>query len=379
VSERIYLSPPDAGTEERDLLLDAFDSNWLAPLGPHVDLFESELARRVGLEEGAALSSGTAALHLALRLAGVEPGDEVLVPSLTFVATANAVRYLGAEPVFVDSDPRSWSIDASLLESELVERAKNGRLPAAVVSVDLLGGCPDYDSIEAACAEFGVPLVEDAAEALGTTYRRRPAGSFGMCAAFSFNGNKIITTSGGGMLVSRSSELVRSARFLASQAREPFAHYEHEQLGYNYRLSNLLAALGRGQLRGLDRRIESRRALHERYRAAFDSVDGIDMMPLGEGVEPNYWLTCVLIDPSRAGVGREEVRLALESLNVESRPVWKPLHLQPLYKSARALGGRVAEQVFAHGLCLPSGTTLSVPDQERVIECVLKLAGAGGR
>ncbi len=371
MTPRIYLSPPDAGSIERELLLEAFDSNWLAPLGPHVDLFERELAHRVGLEHAAALSSGTAALHLGLLLAGVKAGDEVIVPSLTFVATANAVRYLGADPVFIDSDPKSWNMDASLLADELNERARLGTLPAAVVSVDLLGGCPDYDVIEASCDAFGIPLIEDAAEALGASYCGRPAGSFGTCAAFSFNGNKIITTSGGGMLVSRSAELVATARFLASQAREPAAHYEHEQLGFNYRLSNLLAALGRGQLRGLSERIERRRELNERYRAAFEGVDGVDMMPVGRGVEPNYWLTCVVVDPSRTGVGREDVRLALEALNVESRPVWKPLHLQPLYRHARSVGGKVAEEIFEHGLCLPSGSSLSISDQERIIGVVL--------
>jgi dTDP-4-amino-4,6-dideoxygalactose transaminase len=374
---RVYLSPPDAGPVERELLLDAFDSNWLAPVGPHVDLFERELAERVGLEHGAALSSGTAALHLGLLLAGVTAGDEVLVPSLTFVATANAVRYLGAEPVFIDSDRSNWSMDAALLAGELTMRARRGNLPAAVVSVDLLGGCPDYDLIENICDEFGIPLVEDAAEALGASYFGRPAGSFGMCSAFSFNGNKIITTSGGGMLVSRSSELVASARFLASQAREPTAYYEHEQLGFNYRLSNLLAALGRGQLQGLSKRIERRRELHHRYREAFETVDGIDMMPVGKGVEPNYWLTCVLFDPSRCGFTREDVRLELESLNVESRPVWKPLHLQPLYRDATSVGGQVAEWIFGRGLCLPSGTTLSLPDQERIIDVVLDLSNRG--
>lgn len=377
MSGRIYLSPPDAGAEERRLLLDAFDSNWLAPLGPHVDLFERELAERVGLEHGAALSSGTAALHLGLLLAGVEAGDEVLVPSLTFVATANAVRYLGAAPVFIDSDPKSWNVDAALLAAELRLRARRGRLPAAVVSVDLLGGCPDYDAIEAACAEFDVPLVEDAAEALGATYRGRPAGSFGICATFSFNGNKIITTSGGGMLVSRSADLVTRARFLASQAREPSVHYEHEQLGYNYRLSNLLAALGRGQLRGLDERIARRREINRRYCEAFEPVDGISMMPTGDGVVPNHWLTCVLFDPSRTGARAEEVRLALESLDIEARPVWKPLHLQPLYRGAESVGGEVAERIFEHGLCLPSGSALSPADQERIIAVVLERTGRG--
>lgn len=374
---RIYLSPPDVGEEERKLLLDAFDSNWLAPLGPHVDLFEQELAHRVGLEHAAALSSGTAALHLALRLAGVERGDAVIVPTLTFVATANAVRYLGAEPVFVDSDPGDWQMDAGLLTEELRARARNGTLPAAVVSVDLLGGCPDYARIEAACAEFEVPLVEDAAEALGAHYGGQPAGSFGQSAAFSFNGNKIITTSGGGMLASRSADFVARARFLASQARETRPHYEHEELGYNYRLSNLLAAVGRGQLRGLDERIARRSALHRRYREGFDGLDGITMMPIGPGVEPNYWLTCISFDPSDAAVQPEEVRRALEELDIESRPVWKPLHLQPLYRDATVVGGNVAERIFARGLCLPSGSALAMDDQERVIAVVQRLARGG--
>jgi dTDP-4-amino-4,6-dideoxygalactose transaminase len=376
MTDRIYLSPPDPGPEERALLLDAFDSNWIAPLGPHVDAFETELARRVGLEHGAALSSGTAALHLGLQLVGVQRGDEVLVPTLTFVATANAARYIGAEPVFVDSDPASWNVDAGLLTEALWERARRGKKPAAVVSVDLLGGCPDYDQLTKVCDELEVPLVEDAAEGLGATFRGRPAGSFGACAAFSFNGNKIITTSGGGMLVSSSGELVAHARFLASQAREPAAHYEHEEMGYNYRLSNLLAALGRGQLRGLDRRITRRREIFERYRVAFDAVDGIEMMPGGDGVEPNYWLSCVLLDPALRA-GREDVRLALEELNIEARAVWKPLHLQPLYRGAATVGGQVAERIFDRGLALPSGTALSAEDQDRIIDTVLRVTGAG--
>jgi dTDP-4-amino-4,6-dideoxygalactose transaminase len=377
MTDRIYMSPPDPGPEERELLLDAFDSNWIAPLGPHVNAFESELARRVGLEHGAALSSGTAALHLGLLLVGVGPGDEVLVPTLTFVATANAVRYVGAEPVFVDSDAASWNVDAGLLAEALWERARRGHKPAAVVSVDLLGGCPDYDQLTKVCDELDVPLVEDAAEGLGATFRGRPAGSFGACAAFSFNGNKIITTSGGGMLVSSSGELVARARFLASQAREPVAHYEHEEMGYNYRLSNLLAALGRGQLRGLDRRIARRREIFERYRATFGTIDGIEMMPVGDGVEPNYWLSCVLLDPALSA-GREDVRLALEELDIEARAVWKPLHLQPLYRGSPTVGGRVAERIFERGLCLPSGTALSTDDQDRIIETVLRVVGGGG-
>ncbi len=376
-SPRVYLSPPDPGGLERELLLDAFDSNWLAPLGPHVDAFERELARRVGLEHAAALSSGTAALHLGLRLLGVESGDCVLMPTLTFVATANAVRYLDAEPVLVDVDPATWCLDVGLVASQLEERARRGRRPAAVVSVDLLGGCPDYAALTEVCRAYDVPLFEDAAEALGSSYAGAPAGSFGACAAFSFNGNKIITTSGGGMLVSRSAALVERARYLASQAREPFAHYEHTELGYNYRLSNLLAAVGRGQLMGLDGRITRRKEVHDRYRSAFAPVAGIDFMPFGDEVAPNYWLTCVLIDADRFGATPDDVRLALEAENVESRPIWKPLHLQPLYKEARRAGGPVAERVFDQGLCLPSGTALTTSQQDMIIETVCGLARNG--
>jgi dTDP-4-amino-4,6-dideoxygalactose transaminase len=371
-TERIYLSPPDTTADDRELLLDAFDSNWIAPLGPHVDAFERELAEKVGTTHAAALSSGTAALHLALLLVGVGPGDEVIVPTLTFVATANAARYVGAEPVFVDSDLTSWNVDANLVASELYDRARRGRRPAAVISVDLLGGCPDYDVLESACENLEIPLVEDAAEALGASFHGRPAGSFGVCATFSFNGNKIITTSGGGMLVSNSVELIEHARSLATQAREPVAHYEHVELGYNYRLSNLLAALGRGQLRGLDRRIASRKSVNQRYAQAFNTVEGIEMMPFGEGVTPNYWLTCVRINADRFGAKPESIRLALEGINVEARPIWKPLHLQPLYKGAQTVGGPVAEELFAEGLCLPSGSGLESADQDRIIETILK-------
>lgn len=368
---RLHLSPPDVGTVERDLLLDAFDSNWIAPLGPHVDAFERELAARAGVAHGAALTSGTAALHLALLLVGTDPGDEVLLPTLTFVATANAVAYVGGRPTLVDADPASWCLDAGLVADTLARRARSGRLPAAVVSVDLYGGCPDYDALTAACAEYEVPLVEDAAEALGASHRGRPAGSFGACAAFSFNGNKIVTTSGGGMLVSDDEPLVARARHLASQARQPVAHYEHEELGWNYRLSNLLAAVGRGQLATLDERIARRAAIGARYHEAFAGVDGLDAMPVGDGVTPNHWLTCVLVDPARFGADRDAVRVALEAHDIEARPTWKPMHRQPLYRSAATVGGAVADRVFELGLCLPSGSSMSETDQERVVDAVL--------
>jgi len=370
---RVYLSPPEVGPEERRMLLDAFDSNWIAPLGPDVDAFEAEFAARVGVGHAVALSSGTAALHLALLLLGVGPGDEVLVPSFTFVATANAVVYLGAVPVFVDASPTTWTVDPGLLAAELDRRAGSGRLPAAVVTVDLYGQACDYDPILAACSRHGVPLVEDAAEALGATYRDRPAGSFGRMGVFSFNGNKIITTSGGGMLVTGSAEEADRARFLATQAREPAPHYEHTTIGYNYRLSNLLAALGRAQLAGLDSRIGRRRAIRQRYHEALAHLPGVDFLPVAAYGEPNYWLTCVTIDPGRSGTDRESVRLALEGHDIESRPTWKPLHLQPVFADHEVVGGAVCARIFEHGLCLPSGSALSVADQSRVVDVVREL------
>ncbi|HUD16045.1 MAG TPA: aminotransferase class I/II-fold pyridoxal phosphate-dependent enzyme [Acidimicrobiales bacterium] len=367
---RIYLSPPEVGAEERRMLLDAFDSNWIAPVGPDIDAFERELAERVGADHAVALSSGTAALHLALMLVGVGAGDEVLVPSFTFVASAAAVTYLGATPVLVDCSSSNWTIDPDLVAAELAERARTGRLPAAVVTVDLYGQCADYAVLGPLCDEYQIPLVADAAEALGATYRGQPAGSFGTAAVFSFNGNKIITTSGGGMLVAGSAELVDRARYLATQAREPFPHYEHTVIGYNYRLSNLLAALGRAQLRGLDSRIERRRKINQWYRDALGDVPGIEFMPIAEYGEPNWWLTCVLVDPEGFGADREQIRLALESVDIESRPTWKPLHLQPVFAGLPVIGGSACAAVFDHGLCLPSGSALTEGELGRVVESI---------
>jgi len=371
---RVYLSPPDVGDEERQALLDAFDSNWIAPLGPDVDAFEREVAARAGVEQGVALASGTAALHLALVLLGIGPGDDVLVPSLTFVATANVVTYVGARPVLVDCHPDTWTIDPALVADELLLRARDGRLPGAVVTVDLYGQCADYDPLLAVCDQFGVPVIEDAAEALGATYRGRPAGSFGAAGVFSFNGNKIITTSGGGMLVSHDAALVDRARHLATQAREPVVHYEHTTIGFNYRLSNLLAALGRAQLRGLDARIGRRRLVNETYRRALSGLAGVSFMPLAAYGSSNYWLTCIVIDRDEFGAGPEDVRLALERLDIESRPTWKPLHLQPVFADAPVVGGAVAASIFDRGLCLPSGSNLSGSDLERVVGTIRAFA-----
>jgi dTDP-4-amino-4,6-dideoxygalactose transaminase len=367
---RVYLSPPDVGERERALLLEAFDSNWIAPLGPHVDAFEAELAATVGLPAAAALSSGTAALHLALMELGVGPDDEVFVPSLTFVATANAVTYLGARPVFVDATTASWNIDPDLVVAELEARARSGRLPAAVVAVDLYGQCADYEPLVEACSRFAVPLVEDAAEALGATYRGAPAGSFGAASVLSFNGNKIITTSGGGMLASADEKLVARARFLATQARDPAPHYEHSEIGFNYRMSNLLAALGRGQLAGLHAKVARRRAVNARYRLDLADRPGVGFLPVADHGEPTHWLTVITLDPAEARATPEAVRVHLEDHDIEARPAWKPMHLQPVFRDAEAIGGKVAEQAFATGLCLPSGSNLDDADLDRVIEAL---------
>jgi dTDP-4-amino-4,6-dideoxygalactose transaminase len=363
---RIFLSPPDVGPDERAMLLDAFDSNWIAPLGPHVDAFEAELARYVGAAHAVALSSGTAALHLALLLHGVGPGDRVLCPTMTFIATANAIRYVGAEPVFVDADA-SWNIDPALVEAELGRAADAGEPYAALVTVDLYGRCCAYDDLEAVAARNGVPLVEDAAEALGASFRGRAAGTFGEVGVFSFNGNKIITTSGGGMLVTADGDVADRARHLATQARAPAPHYEHAEVGFNYRLSNLLAAVGRAQLRSLDGKVARRRVIDARYRTALADLPGMCFAPgPDEQHRPNGWLTCLTIDPEVAGVDRETVRRALRREGIEARPIWKPMHLQPVFAGSRAIGGHVSEGFFADGLCLPSGSSMSDHDQEEV-------------
>lgn len=366
MTKRIYMSPPHVGASERSLLLDAFDSNWIAPLGPHVDAFEQELASVAGVGNVAALSSGTAALHLALNLLGISSGDRVIVSDLTFVATANAVSYVRGEPVFIDSERATWNMDPDLLREELTDSARRNRIPKAIIVVDIYGQCADYDRIDPIAKEFGVPLIEDAAEALGATYRGRPAGSFGVMAALSFNGNKIITTSGGGALLSNDAALIQRARILSTQARKPAPHYEHDEVGYNYRLSNLLAAVGRGQLRSLGSRVEARRRNFDFYRIALGELPGIGFMPEPDDYASTRWLTCITIDPAEFGVDREAVRVALEAQNIESRPLWKPMHMQPLFRSADVRGGGVSADLFEHGLCLPSGSSLTSEDLERI-------------
>lgn len=372
---RLYLSPPHLSGHERELVAEAFASNWIAPLGPQVDAFERELAAAVGVGHAAALSSGTAALHLALRLLGVGPGDEVLCPTLTFAGSAFPVLYQGARPVFLDADPLTWTLDPGLLSRELDRRSRAGRLPKAVVTVDLYGQPCHHDEILAACGAHGVPVIEDAAEALGSTYRGRPVGGFGRFGVFSFNGNKILTTSGGGALVSDDAEAIARARKLAAQAREDFVHYEHREVGFNYRLSNLLAAVGRGQLRVLAERVEARRRTFDLYREALGDLPGIDFLAEAPHGRSNRWLTTITVDPEAFGADREAIRRALEAEEIESRPVWKPMHLQPVFAGCEAVGGSVAEGIFERGLCLPSGSSLSDRDRERVVEVVRRVRG----
>ena len=369
-SPRLYLSPPHMSGREMQYIQEAFESNWIAPLGPNVDAFEQEFAAKVGAAHALALSSGTAAIHLALIHLGVGPGDEVLVSTLTFAASANPVVYQGARPVFIDSERVSWNMDPDLLAEALARKARQGRLPKAVILVHLYGQTADIDRILAICNQYGVPLIEDAAEALGARYKGRSPGLFGKAGIFSFNGNKIITTSGGGMLVSDDAGLIAHARKLATQARDPAPHYQHSEIGYNYRMSNVLAGIGRGQLQVLDERVQRKRAIFETYRRALGDLPGLDFMPEAPWGLHTRWLTVITIDPDRFGATREDVRLALEKENIESRPVWKPMHLQPVYRGCEVVGGAVAEELFEKGLCLPSGTAMSEADQTRVVEVI---------
>jgi len=368
--ERVYLSPPHLGEVEKAFVQDALASGWIAPVGPQVETFEKELTEAIGVPYAVALSSGTAAIHLALRLLGVEPGDEVLCSTLTFSASANPIMYEGGRPFFIDSDRSTWNMDPDLLREELRDRAREGKLPRAVIVVDLYGQSADYDQIEETCREYDVPMIEDAAEALGATYKGKSVGRFGKLGIFSFNGNKIITTSGGGMLVSQDAALIERARFLASQARDEAPHYEHSTVGYNYRMSNVLAAIGRGQLGLLQDRVAARRNNFQRYCAGLRDLPGVAFMPEASYGRSTRWLTCLTIDPATFGVSREEVRKALLEENIEARPVWKPLHLQPVFYGCGRRGGAVAEDLFDKGLCLPSGSNLENAERNRVIDII---------
>ncbi len=375
-ARRIYLSAPHLMGDEEVLVAEAFATNWVAPLGPHVDAFEAEFAATVQVPYAAALSSGTAGLHLGMRLLGVEPGDHVICSSLTFSASANPIAYERAIPVFVDADA-TWQMDPNCLEDALRAADRIGKRPKAAVVVDLYGQSADFDVIGELCERFDVPIIEDAAEALGGTYRGRPTGARGRMGIFSFNGNKIITTSGGGMLVSHDRSIVERARFLATQARDAAPHYQHSAVGFNYRLSNVLAAIGRAQLRSLDERVRLRRAIFARYHEALSPVPGVAFMPEAAYGTTNRWLTCLTVDPQGAGVDREDIRLALEAENIEARPVWKPLHMQPVFAGAPVFGAAVSERLFAHGLCLPSGSGMRADEQDRVIATILRCVEKG--
>jgi len=357
------------GKNERVLLLNAFDSNWIAPLGPHVDAFENEIANYLDIGHAAALSSGTAALHLALKLAGVKKGDKVLCPSLTFTASANAILYEKAIPVFVDVDLENWTLDIPCLE-----KAMKMHQVKALIAVDLYGQSCNYDAITALCEKYGISLIEDAAEALGANYKGKKCGTFGRLSILSFNGNKIITTSGGGMLVSDDEDLVSKAQFLATQARESEIHYEHKEVGYNYRMSNLLAAIGRGQLQVLDKRVSIRRAIYGRYFDVLSKVDGIQFMSEASYGKTNRWITTLTVDSQKTGIGRTKIIDSLEKENIESRPVWKPMHMQPLYQTADYILNEEndnSRHLFENGLCLPSGSSLNKKDQGRIIDIIL--------
>lgn len=359
---KIWLSPPHMGGEEEKLVHDAFESNWIAPLGPHVDAFENEICTILGAGHAAALVSGTAAVHLALIILGVKAGDEVICQSFTFAGSANPIAYQQAIPVFVDSETGSWNMDPELLRKAIQDRIRKGKKPKAVIIVHLYGQPAEIDELQKICDRFEIPLIEDAAEALGSSYKDRMTGTFGMFSILSFNGNKIITTSGGGMLLSPNADYIHKARFLSTQARDDAPHYEHSHIGYNYRMSNVLAAIGRGQLKVLDERINRKRQLCSMYRDHLEPLDGITFQPEPACTRSNRWLTTILIDPERAGTNREDIRKTLQKNNIDARPLWKPMHLQPIFTESPRFTNGVSEDLFSKGLCLPSGTQL-VPEQ----------------
>ncbi|WP_209123034.1 DegT/DnrJ/EryC1/StrS aminotransferase family protein [Alkalihalobacillus sp. BA299] len=374
MKKRIYLSPPHMSGGEKKYIMEAFETNWIAPLGPNVDAFEKEIANYVGVNEAVALSSGTAAIHLALILLGVEKGDKVFCSSLTFVASANPILYQEAEPVFIDSEPDTWNMSPDALKRALQDAVIEGKLPKAVIVVNLYGQSAKMDEIVALCHEYGVPIIEDAAESLGANYKGQLSGTFGEFGVFSFNGNKIITTSGGGMLVTNNEVAAKKARFLATQARDQAQHYQHSIRGYNYRLSNILAGIGRGQLEVLEDRVNTRRAIFNRYYEELADIPGIHFMPELQRTRSNRWLTALTIDERVLGVSVQSVLQNMADENIEARPVWKPLHMQPLFEGSQYYphheGNIVSEKLFYTGICLPSGSNLTQSDQMRVIECI---------
>lgn len=369
--EKIWLSPPHMGGDEKKYVDEAFETNWIAPLGPNVDGFENDIKSFTGADHAAVLISGTAAIHLGLILLDVQPGDEVICSSFTFAASANPIRYQGATPIFVDSEAETWNMDPNLLREAIEDRVANGQKPKAIILVHLYGMPAHINEIMSIADEYDIPVLEDAAEGLGATYHNQQLGTFGKMGAFSFNGNKIITTSGGGALVSDNQQLIEKARFLSTQARDDAPHYEHSHIGYNYRMSNIVAGVGRGQMEVLDQRIEERRKIYERYRSELSPFEGLSFLEESEGMSSNRWLTTITVDPSKTGgITRENIRLALKEKNIESRPVWKPMHMQPVFKEFPYYGNGTSDKLFAQGLCLPSGSSLSSPDLHRIINAI---------
>lgn len=372
---RIYLSAPHMCGLEREYINEAFDTNWIAPLGPHVDAFEKEIAQYTGIAAAVALSSATAAIHIALRLIGVKPGDRVFCSSLTFIGSVNPVLYMGAEPVFIDCEPQSWNMSPQALRNAFAQAHSNSKMPSAVIVVNLYGQSADIDPILEICKAYNVPVIEDAAESLGATYHGKASGTFGLYGIYSFNGNKIITTGGGGMLISEDLDSIKKARFWATQARDPMPWYEHSEMGYNYRLSNILAAVGRGQLRVLDERVKARRIIFEKYQHALEDVPGIGFIPEASFGRSNRWLTVITIDPEKCKQQPQTIIECLEDLNIECRRIWKPMHMQPLFAGCDYYTHEGSESIssnlFERGMCLPSGSNMSADNQEMVIEALL--------
>lgn len=373
--EKIWLSSPHMGGQELKYIREAFDQNWIAPLGPNVDIFEKDLEEFLECAPHVAvLSSGTAALHLALVQCGVSAGDKVICQSMTFAASANPIVYLGATPIFIDSETETWNMDPILLEEAIRDRISKGRKPRAIIAVHLYGMPFQVDRIVSVAEKYEIPLIEDAAEALGSTYKGKACGTFGRFGVLSFNGNKIITTSGGGALVCHSKSDKSQTIFLSTQARDNAPHYQHSAIGYNYRMSNVCAGIGRGQMEVIYERIRARRAMNHFYREVFSDAEGISFLtePSGQYFS-NYWLSTILVNPSLSKFNAEELRLALGENNIESRPLWKPLHMQPVFKNAPFYGGTVSEELFNHGLCLPSGSNLKHEDRERIRQIIHQL------
>jgi dTDP-4-amino-4,6-dideoxygalactose transaminase len=375
---KIWLSSPHIGTNELQYVNEAFATNWIAPLGPHVNAFEKGLQDQTHTKHAAALSSGTSSLHLALILLGVKTKDTVFCQSITFSASANPIAYQGALPVFIDSEIDTWNMDPILLKAALEEAKENGELPKAIIPVHLYGMPAKMDKILSIAIEYGVPVIEDAAEALGSSIENKPCGSFGEFGVLSFNGNKIITTSGGGALLSENGEMIEKARFLATQARDSAPHYQHSHIGYNYRMSNVLAGIGRGQLEVLNDRVDARRSNFQKYKNFFSKYNNsgfnIKFQEEPEGYYSNRWLTCILVDPTtNKGLTREEIRLAMDEENIESRPLWKPMHQQPVFSSSKIYLNGVSDTLFENGLCLPSGSNLTDNEFERIFSCLDKI------